>query len=351
MLLLLSVEGVQAEPSIQAFFSDLDGYRFSMRSEIDSPGDDTRLKPFSEPILVEAGFQGFSSWEVRRNTSGQLRLDVFQMADPLGAYELFTLWPDLAAESDLVRIDVPIGALFNPSNAIFWRGYYFCHLRPQAGSRLTEGFITEIINDFVEVIQTENLLPVSVSHLPEEQLVPGSTRFYLGADALSLNEHFPAPLLKEIGFEDRIEIAFAQYEPGSHSLFLVGYPTPALAEDYFIRLQNRLEGFFSTEGVYRKRAGVVICIFIGPEERARDVLLKVEYTPTIKWLYQKKHDPSAENITFLGLITQAILGIGVFLLLLIGSGFAVGLLRYEALRRFPQLSRSKEMVRLGLDDR
>ncbi len=349
LLILLCVEGVQAEPSIQAFFSDLDGYRFSLQSEIDSPSDDTRLKPFSAPILVEAEFQGFSSWEVRRNDGGRLRLDVFQMTDPLGAYELFTLWPELTPESDLVRMDVPTGAFFSPSDAIFWRGYYFCHVRPPAGSRLTEEIVTGIISDFVEVIKTENLLPVSVSHLPEEQLVPGSTRFYLGAEALSLNEHFPEPLLKEIGFQDRIEIAFAQYEPGNHSLFLVGYPTHALAEDYLIRLQNRLQGFFSAEGVYLKRAGVVIGIFIGPEERARDILLKVEYTAKIKWLYEKKRDPSAENITFLGLITQAILGIGVFLILLLGAGLVTGLVRYEALQRFPQLTRRKEMVRLGLE--
>ncbi|HUV14743.1 MAG TPA: DUF6599 family protein [Acidobacteriota bacterium] len=350
LVLLLWVDGAQAEPSIQAYFSELDAYSFSMQSEIDSPGDDTRLKPFSAPILVEAGFQGFSAWEVRAG-GGRLRLDVFQMQDPLGAYELFTLWPDLAPASDLVKIETPTGALFSPSEAIFWRGYYFCHVRPRAGSRLTEEIITEIIGDFVEVIETENLLPVSVSHLPGEQLVPGSTRFYLGAEALSLNEHFPEPLLKEIGLEDRIEIAFTQYEPGNHSLFLVGYPTPALAEDYFVRLQNRLQSFFSAEGVYLKRAGVVICIFIGPEERAREVLSKVEYTPTIKWLYEKKRDPSAENLSFLGLITQTFFGIGVFLLLILGTGLVTGLVRYEALQRFPQLTRRKEMVRLGLDDR
>jgi len=327
----------------------MDRYRFSLQSEIESPDDDARLKPFSAAILAEAEFQGFSEWEVLRNAGGQLRLNVFQMQDPLGAFSLFTLWPELVPESGLVKIDAPLGAYFSPSDAIFWRGYYFCHVRPRAGARLTEEILTELIGDFVEVIETENLLPVSVSHLPEEQLLPGSTRFYLGAESLALNDHFPEPLLREIGLEDRIEIAFAQYEPGNHSLFLIGYPTPALADDYFIRLQNRLQGFFSEEGVYLKRAGVVICIFIGPEERAREVLSRVEYTATIKWLYQKKRDPSAENISFLGLVTQTILGIGVFLLLILGAGFVTGLVRYEALQRFPQLTKRKEMVRLRLE--
>lgn len=350
-LILFWIAAGQAAPSIQEFFPSLDGYRFSLLTEIDSPGDATHLEPFSESILVEAGFQGYSSWDLRISGSPQIRLDIFQMDDPLGAYELFTLWPDLATNSDLVQLDLPIGARFSPSEAIFWRGYYFCRVRPQAGSDLTEKIPTQIIGDFVEAIEIENLLPVSVSHLPQEQLVPGSIRFYLGAEALSLNERFPEPLLREIGLEDKIEIAFARYEPGDHSLFLVGYPTPALADDYSIRLQNRLQGFFSAEGVYLKRAGVVICLFIGPEEQAREVLLRVEYTPTIKWLYEKKRDPSAENITFLGLITQTILGIGVFLLLILGAGFATGLVRYEVLRRYPQLSRRKDMVRLDLGDR
>jgi hypothetical protein len=360
--MLFSIAGGQAAPAIQEFFPSLEGYSFSLLTEIDSPGNTTHLEPFSEPLLVEAGFQGYSSWDLRMSGSPQLRIEVFQMTDPLGAYELFTLWPDLADDSDLVQLDLPIGVRFSPSEAILWRGYYFCRVRPQTRSPLTEEILARIVGDFLEAIETENLLPVSVSHLPQEQLVPGSIRFYLGAEGLSLNERFPEPLLREIGLEDKIEIAFARYEPGDHSLFLVGYPTPALADDYSIRLQNRLQGFFSAEGVYLKRAGVVICLFIGPEEQAREVLLRVEYTPrevllrveytpTIKWLYEKKRDPSAENITFLGLITQTILGIGVFLLLILGAGFATGLARYEVLRRYPQLTRRKEMVRLNLGEK
>jgi hypothetical protein len=208
-----------------------------------------------------------------------------------------------------------------------------------------------LVKDCLAHISLENLLPVSISHLPEEDLIAESVRFYLGAESLALNEHFPEPLLTEIGFADRIEIAVGQYQPGGESLFLVGYPTPKLAAAYFIKLQDRLQGFFSEQGVYMKRAGVLICIFVGPEHRAHVILPRVKYAPTIKWLYEKRLDTSSETLTFLGLITKTILGTGVFILVILGTGLVLGLVRYEVLRRFPGFMGKKEMVRLNLDRR
>jgi hypothetical protein len=256
----------------------------------------------------------------------------------------------LSDEEGWRQLELAVGNRFLPGQGIFWSGNFFLRITRVRGAPLTPKDFGEIATSFSEGLALENLLPVTLTHLPKEDLSPGSVQFYLGDSSLALNERFPEPLLQEIGLEDQIEIAYGQYEPDDSALFLIGYPTPALADEYFIDLQKSLQNFFSTEGVYMKRAGVVIAVFVGPEQSAQRVLGQVKYAPTIKWLYQKEPEAySEEMMTFFGLITKTILGTGVLLLLIVGAGCVAGLLRYEFLRRFPRLSSHKEPVRLELD--
>jgi hypothetical protein len=337
------------EPNIQRFFPNFPGYRFVMLNEVTDLKESERLGPFGVPVLEEAGLESHSIWNIRNASGITFNVEILETADSSGAFELFSLWTEVNPVGELERLDLPISNLFGKSGAVFWRGNYFIEVRQEAVSELSRTAFSNLVSDFVKNTPLENMLPVSVTHIPEQDLVADSVRFYLGAQSLSLNDRFPEPLLEEIGFTDRIEIAFGRYLPGDHSLFLIGYPTPTLAEDYFVKLQDRLQGFFSDEGIYMKRAGVIICLFIGPEESARTILPRVEYAPTIKWLYEKKPDrDSSETRTFLGLIASAILGSGVFMLLIIGSGLVVGLARYEVLRRFPGISKRKQMIRLNL---
>ncbi|UCF37935.1 MAG: hypothetical protein JSU96_03455, partial [Acidobacteriota bacterium] len=239
---------------------------------------------------------------------------------------------------------------YSPRLAVFWRGSFLFQIRPSCASIMGTDEFTQFVHRLTAAITMENLLPVSITHLPKEGMKKHSIRFYLGADSIRENSRFPKPLREAVGFSEHIEVASAEYEPDAHSLFLVGYPNPKLADEYFLQMQDQLQSFFSTEGVYMKRSGLLICLFIGPEQQATTVLQAVKYNPSIKWLYEKKEDPNSSEIqTFFGLLTQTILGIGTFLLMIIGSGLIAGLLRYEFLRRFPGLSRKKGTIRLNLD--
>lgn len=341
-----SIANVLGVASIQRNFAELEGYNPALREEISSFESLPSVGLFETPILKEAGLLSYSSWSL---SSRNLSLTVYELEDSSGAFSLFTLYPDRAGQIPLRSLELPVGNFLAPSQGAFWRGNYFFLVSPSQGN-LNEKVFRQVVNDFVDAVRLENLLPVSVTHLPEVNLEEASLRFYLGARALELNEDFPEPLLEQVGFTDRIEIAFGRYSPGDDALFVVGYPTPDLAEEYFFELQNELQGYFSDQGIFMKRSGVLIGIFIGPEVRAVPVLTALEYSPSIKWLYEENRRADTSEVqTFFGLLTQTILGIGFFLVAILGAGFVAGLARYGFISRFPSLTRRKEMVRLDLE--
>jgi len=356
LILLFSLLTVPtaAEPSIQRFFPEFSGHRFVMLNEVNRLDQGVSIGPFTPQILEESLFRSYSRWQVERSEKKGYFLEVYDLLDTSGAFSLLTLWPHFQKGTDWTPLNLPVGNRFRPGEGVFWRGNYLFTVKATSGGSLSVGEFSQIVQIFYENISLENLYPVTRSFLPEDGLDTSSIQFYLGSSALSLNERFPEPLLEEIGFVDRIEIAFARYGAEGSSLFLVGYPTPALADEYFVRLQDGLKDFFSKEGVFMKRSGLLIALFIGSESSAQQVLGQFQYTPNIKWLSKTETETdtyTGEVISFLGLLTKTILGTGVFVLLILGAGLVVGLIRYGFLRRYPRLTKKKEMVRLNLGEK
>ena len=350
LLLSISIPRLAGEPSIQRFFPEFSGYRFLMLEEVNSLEDDAGIGPIPQKILEEALFQSYSRWRVTRSPSDDYELGVFEFADSSGSFQLLSLWPRFNGQIQWTRLDLPAGNKWGPGEGVFWRGNYLFNVTASSGRRLTGEAFSDIVRVFCQRIRLENLYPVTVSHLPREGLVPTSVEFYLGADSLKLNDQFPEPLLKEIGFVDQIEIVYGLYEGEESSLFLIGYPTPALADDYFLGLQEGLREFFSAKGVYMKRAGVIIALLVGSEDSAQRILQQVEYAPSVQWLYEKESDSyTGEVLTFLGLLTKTIFGTGTFIIMIVSAGLVMGLIRYAILRRFPRIRKRRDMVRLSLD--
>jgi len=348
-VLCLSGAGVTGQ-SVGEFLKKLDDrYRPSLQTETEDPEQADRSLQLPAGFTNEAGVVDLSEWSLKLDDGSEAVLTVTETADSLGAYALYGLWPHQFESLDFQTGKLSVGNWYSASEAVFWKGPYFFRMRPQHGS-LSEPAFIKFGDALTRAIPFQNLLPVTVSHLPQKGMEPDSQRFYLGPAWLKSNPRFPEPLLGSLGLDERIEIAYAAYQPGNTALFLIGYPTVKMADDYLVRLQRRLESYFSAEGVYMKRSGLLVCIFIGNEAAARDVLSAIKYSPAIQWLHDDKEKQAREGtITFLGLITKAILGTGTMLLLIIGTGVLAGLLRYGVLRRFPGISRKKEMIRLGLE--
>jgi hypothetical protein len=338
------------QPDFAQFIPSNEGFKFTLQKEVTNSGQAAENLPITPAVLDEAGFQSLSLWNVDGEGFNSLTLEVVETADSVGTYELFNLLRARSADSGGRSLSLPVGNRVSGNEGLFWKGKFLFHVHTSADSIPEQPFV-RLVTSLAESIPMENLLPVSISHLPGEGLVNDSVRFYLGAASLKENERFPEPLLKEIGLADRIEIAYGRYEPGGDALFVIGYPTVALARDYLERMQNSLQAFFSKEGIYMKRSGILIGLFVGPEDRAVKVLSQLNYAPSVQWVQDEKpKDQRQETITFLGLVTKAILGTGTLILIIIGVGIVAGFIRYSIVRRNPVLLRRDDMIRLNLED-
>ncbi|MBI4446747.1 MAG: hypothetical protein HY645_12655 [Acidobacteria bacterium] len=327
---------------IETFFPQDSGYRFVKTREIKGLGGTPSIAEVDAALLRDYTFIQYSRWEISslRNPTNRTQLHAIEMMDPPGAFGIFSI--NKAGKP----VNLPVENNWDGSQLSLWKGNFFLRL---SGS--DQEHLIALAQTLIQAIDQPNLKPVSVLHLPASHLNPDSTAFYLGENSLSTNAAFPRPLVQKLGFDKHIEIGFASYTDQRHPLFIVAYPTVKLAADYFFRMQQELQGYFSQQGIFMKRTGALIALFIGPEEHAQKILAEVKYSPTIKWVYKKTPDPPQEKVfTFLGLIKNAFLATGAFLLITFLGGLAAGVIRYQVLKRNPELGKRREMVRLNLSN-
>ena len=345
----------RAQVPVDQYFPLIEDYQFEKLTEISSTENQAGIGPFSRVILDEYLLLSYSRWAVQSESALQsppLELEIYEMKDTLGAFGMFSIWPSLSEEAPWERLNLSVDNYSSAHGLIFWRGAYFFYLSDPHPSTSSNPSLSDLAHALVDAIPQLNLHPVTVIHLPKKGLIRKSIRFYLGKSSFALNGDFPKALASEIGFDKQIEVTVARYAEDGHELFLVGYPTASLAADHFVRLQNAMQGYFSTEGVYMKRSGLIVSIFFGPEDRAREILAKIHYLPTITWLYQKDSDAAQitrANITlFLGFLKQTSVFIVVFVSLSIGLGVTAGFARFGILKRFPQLLKKGDPIQLKL---
>ena len=223
---LLFVQFSLAEPSIQRYFPGFDGIRFVLTDEETVLSDAQPKGPFPVEFLDEARLSSLSAWRMTDEHNVAYDLQVWEVLDSLGSYELYSHWPLFSGLQGYERLSAPVGNWFNPEKSVFWRGNYFISACRNDHSPLQPEEFSALIEKFSANIGQLNVLPVTISHLPEEGISGSSPLFYLGAKTLKRNELFPEPLLEEIGFNDRIEIAFASYGPEEKPLSPDRIPKP-----------------------------------------------------------------------------------------------------------------------------
>jgi hypothetical protein len=344
----------RAQATVDQFFPLIEDYRFKKLTEISPTEKQPDIGPFSPALLDEYILLSYSRWAVQPEStlqSAPIELEIYEMKDTLGAFGMFSIWPSLFEEAPQQRLDLPVDNYSNVHGLTFWRGNYFFRLSAPDPARNSPS-PSKLAQVLIDAIPLLNLHPVTVIHLPKEGLIRESIRFYLGESSFALNEDFPEALAAEIGFDNQVEVTLARYAENGHKLFLLGYPTASLAEVHFVRLHKALEGYFSDEGVYMKHTGLIVSIFFGPEAKAEEILAKIHYLPTIKWLYQKDQDAEDMRTTitsFLGLLRNTAATFAFFVSLSIVLGVTAGFARVKILRRFPQLFDRGKPILLKLD--
>jgi len=335
-----------AQPAIERYFSALPGFRLVMQKQVSGAEQGQRIGSYQSPVLEEYGFTSYSTWHATPTAGKGPRtvVEVYELRDSTAAFGLFSIWDESEGRSPGRRLDLPQDNRYDDGNLVFWRGNRVFCLQRNDRSNNREPEMTTLARTIIHALSGPQELPVSVVHLPEEEIEPGSVHFYLGKASLGLNKDFPKPLHAVVGMEDDIEIAAAQYSPNQTPLFVIAYPTPKLASQYFLKVQTALSAHFSDKGIYITKSGVLIGLCIGSEQDATRILGRVKYNPSVQWL-DEEPDPNVSGMRF---IVRAILGTFAFLLITLGVGILVGYVRYQLIRRYPNLGKKNEMVRLKL---
>ena len=306
---------------------------------------------FPSDIVEEYGFLSFTQWGIR---PGGAILSVYEMTDTQAAYGLFTIWEEGRGDRDRSLLMGLENRLIEGRLA-FWGGHYFFILHSSPGQ---EDFLSSFPPLLKKAIDERSLHPVSVFQLPGGHLVRSSIRFYLGQKALGTHPAVPRQLIGHLGFEeDQAEATIARYEPDGFPLLLLAYPTASVADEYAGRIQDALQAVFSEHGIFMKRSGPLLGLFLGPLASANPVLEDLQYTATVEWVHEEDtllrdlERNRAEIVTFFGVVTTSIFFTGFFMAVVLALGIATGFLRIALLRRFPALSRGAETIFLDLQNR
>jgi len=352
VFLIAFLDSARADVSVAAYLKKVAGYTAKLQEEKPKIAEGEKVGSYPGGVLKEFALKSYSRWELVPDdqTSGKPRVDVevYELLDPPGAFGLYSLWDKTGHPALTGRLNLPTEHRYSDPDLILWRGSYFLHLK-EADGRHDKAKLEELVRNMMDAIPAVNALPVAIAHLPTADLQEDSVEFYFGGNGLALNPTFPKPLVPLMGLEDHIEIGFGRYKPADTPLFLIAYPTPALAEKYSVKIQDALASYFGP-GVYLKKSGPLIGLVVGNEADATRVLSHLNYKAKIKWIEDKPEDDK-QTRTFLGVVTRAILGTLAFLLATGGIGIIVGYLRYLFIRSHPDWSKKDEMIRLKLGER
>ena len=303
---------------------------------------------FPADIVEEYGFLSFTRWRTR---PGAAILEVYEMTDTQAAFGLFTIWNEGRRDSGR-SLAMGLENLLLGERLAFWRGHYFFILHATLAH---PDFLSSFPPLLKKAIDERSLHPVSVFQLPADSLVRASIRFYLGQKAIGTNPDIPRQLIGHLGFEDQAEATVARYEPDGFPLLLLAYPTPSVADDYAGRIQDA--SVFSEHGIYMKRSGPLLGLFLGPHSAATPVLEDLQYTASVDWIHEEDAQlrdierNRAEMVTFFGVVTGSIFFTGFFIVVVLTMGIGAGLLRIALLRRFPTMGRGSGTIFLDLQGR
>ncbi len=352
VLLLSFSELARADVSVSAYLKKIPDYVARVKEETAQVAEGKNVGSYPAGVLKEFALKSYSRWELvpadRTSEKPRVDIEVYEMLDPPGAFGLYSLWEKTGHPPLTGRLNLPIEHRYSDRDLILWRSSYFLHLTQPQGQE-DKAKLEQLLRTMMDAIPAGDALPVAIAHLPSEELEENSAEVYFGANGLALNKEFPKPLVPLMGLEDHIEIGFGRYKPDNTSLFLIAYPTPALAEKYSVKIQDSLASYFGP-GVYLKKSGPLIGLVVGNEADASRLLSRVNYKAKIKWIEDKPEDDK-QTRTFLGVVTRAILGTFAFLLVTAGIGIVVGYFRYLFIRSHPEWGKKDEMIRLKLDQR
>lgn len=286
--------------------------------------DSAKLSEVADGKLIsDVGFLKY----FRRTYSAKdssLALEVFELLDSRAAYSLLTL-----LRKTPIQNGPPGDFHAKTSEGIcFAQGKRFVRIQ----SRNLPAEIQEKAAGSVSkrMAIEHGDLPSLISHLPKSGYDDSSLRYFPTIN--TYRNYVKSNAFACINTQYDMEIAQARYFADSRSgmLYLLKFPTPELAEDYYSKLA--VPASIQSDGlsVYAKRAGPLIALLEGNfDPRSADKLLKsVKFSYSVRWVYEKKNNTKViwgVPIGILGAVVNSLFFVAILCVasMLIGAIVAV----------------------------
>lgn len=289
---------------------------------------------------------GFSDAELTTYMRGDRKMAVkaARFKDASGAYGAFTYYVRPQMQSEQIGDE---GAS-DRSRILFYRGNILLDVSLDRVTAMSAGDLRALADGLPEVHGNVTALPSLPANLPRKLYIPHTERYIEGPVAMErLGVPIPPAL---VDFSMAPELVAAKYRStwGEANLFLIGYPTPQIAEKqlHAIEAASLPGGPF-----YFKRTGPIVVVINGnvPKDEAQSLLAAVNYDANVTWNQPTRLNPK-DNLG--NLIIGIFVLIGFIALLALIFGFAFGGLRILTKKLFPDKVFDRpedvEIIRLNL---
>jgi hypothetical protein len=302
---------------------------------------------------------GLTSTEAERFVrSGEtLKVMLFQMKDPSGAYGLYSY----LRTPEMPQAGLAEHSAMSADHALALSGNLVLDVQGDELPKLQTD-LKSLVAAVAPRAQT-GLLPDLTDHLPRKDFVDRSDRYVLGPAAL--NQLFPVALGNSLGFSQGAEAELAHYRVGPRevTLLIADYPTPQTAAKKLAELEqqfnvvnvgdakndSRRDG--NSTALYAKRSLTLLAFVAGArsQDEASALLKQVDSGTELTW-----NEPTFQftQPSIGTMIVGTIIGTGVICLFALVSGLAFGGVRLVVKRALPNkvFDRSDQLqiLQLGL---
>mgnify|MGYP000912732000 FL=1 len=299
-------------------------------------------------LMADVGFQKYARRVYALQDSGTLSIEIVTLLDFRAAYSLLTLLRASSVETG------PPGDGYSklPDGIVFAHERAWVRIRGRnVPGDLPMRVAASISN---RMGRHEPKRPSLISRLPLRSLDAASLHYYPNQKSFASVHGEIAGRAPEPDLD--FEIAQAQWpaEGGTGKLSLISFPTPEVADDYYAGIGDSAG---ESERIYAKKTGTLVAVLEGsfnPED-AQKVLNSIEFTYSVRWIYEKEEKPKTVwgipggilATVVKSIVAVVILG-GFSVLVGIAIAFLRVMLRGRREKRLPDGSDPNEITHLKL---
>ncbi|HVB85926.1 MAG TPA: DUF6599 family protein [Candidatus Dormibacteraeota bacterium] len=278
-----------------------------------------------------------------------MRVDVYRMKDPSGAYGLLTY----LRAPDMTHAKLATHSFVSDDEALILTGNLVIdvHGRELQKRETDLKALARDVGAHAEV----GALPTLWQELPAKRLVPGSDHYVLGPR--TLNQFFPVAVGNSVGFNTGAEAEVARYRAGKGeaTLLLVDLPTPQIATHTLSQLASQYDVNGSKPGagepLYAKRLMTTLVIVTGASAGAEATALlnQVQSGEVLTW---NQPVPKGKQADIGTIVVGTIVGTGAICAFSLVAGLVFGGLRLAVKRAMPgkifDTQKHLQVLQLGL---